>query len=60
MSERIICCNCDKDCADHHWGCDEDVDSSWCDDCWPNTACAAGVHGEGCPTRIIALGERAK
>jgi hypothetical protein len=51
---RVVCCNCDKDCAAHHWMCDEPgQDGAWCPTCWEGTACCAGVHGEGCPTQVI-------
>lgn len=54
MTERTICCNCDKDCTAHHWMCDEpDQDGAWCPDCWEKTACSQGVHGEGCPTQVF-------
>lgn len=54
------CCNCDKDCSSHHWMCDdlEFHDCVWCPDCWENTACCAGVHGEGCSTQVFSCGEK--
>lgn len=51
--DTVICCNCDKDCTSHHWMCDEETDGTWCPDCWEETACCAGVHGEGCPTQVF-------
>lgn len=47
------CCNCKRDCTRHHWYCDQTDDGPWCDECWDNTACAQGAHGEGCPTQVF-------
>jgi hypothetical protein len=49
--ERVKCLNCEKDATSHHMMCDKD-DGAWCPDCWEKTACAQGVHGEGCPTAV--------
>ena len=52
--DDVICCNCERDCSRHFWMCDQDAESSWCPECWENTACAAGVHGESCPTEVFS------
>lgn len=55
-AEKVTCCNCEMDCTRHHFMCDQD-DGEWCQECWDKTACAQGVHGEGCPTQVF--GEQA-
>jgi hypothetical protein len=52
MTERIICCNCDNECTPRYLMCDKD-NGEFCPDCFDLTACAAGVHGEGCSTLVI-------
>lgn len=53
--EKVICCNCDRDCTSNYWMCDNPdwQDHEWCPDCFDGTACGAGVHGEGCPTQVF-------
>jgi hypothetical protein len=58
MADEIVkCINCEKDCARHHVMCDVQPDYAWCPECFGNTACAAGVHGEGCPTQVFSDGK---
>ncbi len=52
MREIVICSNCECDCSAQHYMCDQD-DWTLCPDCFEKTACAAGVHGEGCPTLVL-------
>jgi hypothetical protein len=55
MTDTVMCCNCDKDCTRHHFMCDAaDQNGEWCPECFELTACYAGVHGEGCSTRVFA------
>jgi hypothetical protein len=54
-SETLKCVNCEQDCSRHYIMCDEEpADTQWCPECFEKTACAAGVHGEGCPTVVLA------
>lgn len=47
------CSNCERGLVPgRFWTCDEQGDCAWCDACFAGTACAAGVHGEGCATLI--------
>lgn len=49
-----VCASCGHDCRDRHWMCDNaDPRSVWCPDCWPQTYCGRGLHGEGCPTQVL-------
>ena len=49
----VKCVNCEKDASRHYVMCDED-EGAWCPECFEKTACAAGVHGEGCRTDVFS------
>lgn len=51
--DKVTCCNCGRDCSRHYFMCDYDT-GEWCPECWDNTACGNGVHGEGCPTQVFS------
>lgn len=54
MSEAVKCINCEKDCSRYFIMCDEEADDvHWCHECFDKTACASGVHGEGCATSVF-------
>lgn len=52
------CSNCEKELTPPcvYFFCDED-DGIWCPDCFEETACGQGVHGEGCPTKVFDDGQ---
>lgn len=47
------CCKCGKDCTNYHFMCDK-VDGVWCPDCFEETDCGKGEHGEECPTAVFS------
>lgn len=56
--EIVKCMNCERDCSLHHIMCDEEPgDTAWCPECFDKTACAQGVHGEGCATSVFSDGK---
>lgn len=50
---RAVCKKCGKDCEAHHFVCDKDAGGEWCPECFNDTICGRGGHGEGCSTMIL-------
>lgn len=54
------CAICGEECSRHYFMCDEaqplpgGKDPVACSDCFPDTPCGSGEHGEGCMTQVIA------
>lgn len=54
----VLCKTCGKDCSAQRMTCDStDEDVSWCPECFNDTPCGKGEHGEGCPTMLIEVAE---
>lgn len=54
--KREKCATCEADCTAHHFMCDEEpsVDAVYCPECFGDTPCGKGEHGEGCMTQVFA------
>jgi hypothetical protein len=51
--EEITCCACGKETSREYFMCDEIMNDEWCPDCFEQTDCGQGKHGEGCPTKAF-------
>lgn len=56
-TEKVICSTCGTDCSNQFWMCDE-IEGTWCPECFDKTPCGKGEHGEGCPTQALWVDTR--
>lgn len=56
--EQLLCVNCGEDCTNQHFMCDR-AEGQWCPECFGDTPCGKGDHGEGCPTGVLTVEDAA-